>query len=473
MFFLSTRTVLVCYRDSMESAGAITAAIVDLDGELNETAGHLNAQHARLVDLCVTMLADRSAWAGPGVERPELYLAWKVGLSTARAKQIVEIAERAREMPVTIEAFRRGELAIDQVVAVVRRAPWWADRDVCELARNATVHQLRTALGTYPFPDIANPANPDNPSHPDDTHNADTGVETASSTVEPNDTTASEPTPPAAPPAPPAPKDTLWFGIGDDGRFRLNLECDELTGMIITNALRESRDRLFHHDHPDLDWTDALRDIAERSLDAVGDLARRDRYRIHIHLNTDGTTSDDHGRRLPDAIARHIGCDALVTPTFIHDTIPISIGRTGRTIPERTRRLVILRDQSCRVPGCTQTHILEVHHIIHWHHGGPTDTWNLIALCPHHHRMHHQGQLGITGNADTDTVVFTDTNSNPLKPTGARPQPPGAPPPPPRGTYQHPLGERLDTHWLHFNPPPQHTPRQPPEHRHPTRRHTA
>ncbi len=39
----------------------------------------------------------------------------------------------------------------------------------------------------------------------------------------------------------------------------------------------------------------------------------------------------------------------------------------------------------------------------------PTDTWNLICLCPTHHR----NQLGITGNADLapgsrGAVVFTD-----------------------------------------------------------------
>ena len=455
--------VLVCYHDSMESAGAITSED-DLDTVLNETAGHLNALHGRLVDACVRMLADRTAWAGPGVERPELCLAWKVGLSTARAKQIVEIAERARELPVTVDALRRGELAIDQVVAVVRRAPWWADREVCELARNATVHQLRTALSKYPFPDYPNPDDPaDTQPEPDaESEQGDTDGGTEPSTA--------PDTPSPVSPLVPRVQDRVWFGVGADGRFRLNLECDETTGMIITNALRESRDRLFHDGHPDVDWIDAVRDISERSLDAVADLARRDRFRIHVHLDTDGTATNDRGRRLPDAIAKYITCDGLITPTFIHDSIPISIGRSGRMIPERTRRLVILRDQHCRVPGCTQSHVLEVHHIIHWQHGGPTDTWNLIALCPHHHRLHHQGQLGIAGNADENTVAFTDANGQRLRPTGARPVPPGAPPPTPTGVYQHPLGERLDTHWLHFNPPPEHRATwQPPEHR----RHTA
>ncbi len=193
--------------------------------------------------------------------------------------------------------------------------------------------------------------------------------------------------------------------------------------------------------------------MCERSLDTISDPARRDRYRIHVHLEADGQCCDDRGWNLPDAIRQYITCDGLLTPTFVDCSIPISVGRTSRLIPQRTRRLVILRDGGCAVPGCTQTHILEVHHIIHWENGGPTDTWNLIALCPHHHRMHHKGELGISGNADDGTIAFTDRNGNPLRPTGAKPKPPGAPPPPAPSRYAHPLGERLDTQDLHFREP--------------------
>ena len=72
----------------------------DLDEELNVVAGHLNALHARLVDLAVVMLADPRAWRGPGVHTPELFLAWRTGLSAQRARQIVAIAERVHELPV-------------------------------------------------------------------------------------------------------------------------------------------------------------------------------------------------------------------------------------------------------------------------------------------------------------------------------------------------------------------------------------
>jgi hypothetical protein len=134
---------------------------------------------------------------------------------------------------------------------------------------------------------------------------------------------------------------------------------------------------------------------------------------------------------------------------------PLSVGRSQHLVPLRTRREVLRRDGGCRVPGCTAVHHLEIHHIIHWTDHGPTDTWNLVALCPHHHRLHHQGRLGITGNADhPHGLVFTDARGDPIRPSGASPRPPDRPPPPPDGVWRHPVGERLHTRWLHFTPPP-------------------
>jgi hypothetical protein len=420
-------------------------ASVDLDERLNVVAGHLNVLHAELVDLAIVMLADPRAWRGPGVHTPELFLAWRTGLSPQRARQIVAIAERATELPQCVEAFRRGELSVDQMAAIAKRAPWWIDHDILELGRMLTVPQLTRTLGSYPFPDHPRPgAEPA----------ADEGDADETNCDEPTDSDAVPDDPaPATPSGEPVPQDRMWFGVGDDGRWRMSVETDALTGMTIETALRESRDRLFQSGHPDIDWTDALRDVCERSLDTIVDPARRDRYRIHVHLKTDGQCCDDRGSNLPDAIRQYITCDGLLTPTFIDGAIPISVGRTGRMIPERTRRLVILRDGGCAVPGCTQTHIVEIHHIIHWENGGPTDTWNLIALCPHHHRMHHRSELGISGNADDGTVEFTNRHGRPITNSGAKPQPPGAPPPPPASRYAHPLGERLDLQALHFREP--------------------
>ena len=126
-------------------------------------------------------------------------------------------------------------------------------------------------------------------------------------------------------------------------------------------------------------------EIANRSLDSVGEVGRRDRYRVHVHFDIDNTMLDGLGHRLPDWLRDLICCDTIAST--VHETagIPVSVGRTQRTVPERTRRLVILRDRGCRVPGCAADRVLHVHHVIHWdpdHGAGPTDTWNLACLCP-------------------------------------------------------------------------------------------
>jgi hypothetical protein len=91
---------------------------------------------------------------------------------------------------------------------------------------------------------------------------------------------------------------------------------------------------------------------------------------------------------------------------------------------------------------------------LHWEDHGGTVTWNLLCLCAHHHRQHHQGLLGITGNADVpDGVTFTTATGRVLEPTG-RPTPPTVMP----GVepYDGPTGETLQKHWVVFNrrPPP-------------------
>jgi hypothetical protein len=119
------------------------------------------------------------------------------------------------------------------------------------------------------------------------------------------------------------------------------------------------------------------------------------------------------------------------------------------------------------VPGCDRTRWLQVHHIVHWEDGGPTDTAqgsgaellaSLALLCAAHHRAHHRGVLGIEGDADQrDGLVFTDRRGRPLAACG-RPVPPGQPPVVAAAGlgiaadgWAHPSGERLDQRWLYFN----------------------
>jgi Domain of unknown function (DUF222) len=397
-----------------------------VEDRLADLCGHRNSLDALLVRLVAEAL-ETGVWEMPGIVSPAHWLAWKAGLSSAHAQQLVTVARRRGELPVTFRAFDAGELSLDQVAPIATKAPRWADSELCEFAKLATVTQLRRVLRSYDFP-------------PDPTTNDD----------------GDDPQPVVS-----RPVESLSLWHGDDGRWELRGDLDADHGAVLDAALREAQDAVFHRDGVVASKVDALVEIANRSLDSIVDVGRRDRYRVHVHLDVDNTMLDGLGHHLPTWLRDLICCDTILSTVNEQGGIPVSVGRTQRTVPERTRRLVILRDRGCRVPGCNADRVLEVHHVIHWdpdHGNGGTDTWNLACLCPRHHRLHHQGRLGISGNADDPHgLIFTDTFGHVMHPAAVA-RPPTAPPPQPTGRYQHPLGERLHMRWVTFNPPPPPTP---------------
>ncbi len=72
-------------------------------------------------------------------------------------------------------------------------------------------------------------------------------------------------------------------------------------------------------------------------------------------------------------------------------------------------------------------------------------------LCPFHHRLHHKGELTLTGPADT--LVVTDADGDPM--TGAALARPPTTPPPEVPPCTGPLGERAQWWWYTpYQPPP-------------------
>lgn len=385
------------------------SVVIDVEAEVAAIAGSLNVLNARLVEVMEYAIV-RDELVGHGIHSPAQWLAYQAGLSPHHANEIVRVAEQRAAFPHVIEAFDRGEIGIDQVHVVVTRAPAWADDRVVHFAKNATVQQLRRTMRDEYFE-----GDPDQPA-----------------------------TEPAT-----GDRDRLTTGITDGNRWRINGELDLDSGTIVDAALAEARDSLFERGDTDVSWAQALVEMAQRSLDSIDSPSRRERFKTWIHLEaTTGDAALTAGWRIPMAIRDHLLCDGNVQPVWERDGVPFSVGRSQRIVPDRTRRIVEHRDRGCRVPGCNADRFVEIHHVIHWLDGGPTDTWNLMCLCPKHHRMHHHGRLGITGDADSEHgLTFTDWKGRVIGPNG-RPILPTGPPPEPGGEYIHPSGERLNMKWV-------------------------
>lgn len=437
------------------------AKVVDeIERSLAVTSGQLNVAHGQLVDLVARAIATRS-WEGVGIKSPAHWLSLRSGLSRDRAQQIVVLARRVDELPLTIGALRAGRLSVDQAYVVARRAPGYADRDALDLALYASVSQLWQVMRKFVFdpPYAPTPSDDDRvvedrPRNGDDFGDPD-ARKGRTDPPEPSDSSDAPSTPVPVSLA----NGSLSYWFDENGRFQLRVDAPMGDGLIIEAALREARDALFQAGQRDVTWLDALLEMCRRStasnaITGVG-AGRLDRYRVYMHLDTEGAWVQST-MPVPPALRDQCMCDGVVTPVWTTGGRPVNLGRSTRVVSPALRRLVLHRDgHRCRTPGCESTLGLEIHHIIPYGppHEGPTDTWNLGPHCGGCHTLIHLGEIVVTGNADEpDGLTYTDRRGRPLirYPT---PIPPDEPLPMPDQPYTGPTGEPCYLRWVTFNPP--------------------
>ena len=110
----------------------------------------------------------------------------------------------------------------------------------------------------------------------------------------------------------------------------------------------------------------------------------------------------EDGPSISTETARRLGCDADVVAQIERDGLPLTVGRTRRTVPPALRRVLEARDgNTCCFPGCERRRHLQAHHRQHWAHGGETSLENLVLLCYHHHRVVHEGGYTIERDAES------------------------------------------------------------------------
>ncbi|MBG6181182.1 HNH endonuclease [Arthrobacter sp. CAN_A1] len=70
----------------------------------------------------------------------------------------------------------------------------------------------------------------------------------------------------------------------------------------------------------------------------------------------------------------------------------LSVGRDRYRVPKDLRNTILVRDKTCRHPGCNRpAPVCDIDHTIPWHQGGTTSYDNLAALCKRHHMLKTEG----------------------------------------------------------------------------------
>jgi hypothetical protein len=407
-----------------------------LEHEITELAAHLNAGCCRWLEL-VAEFDSRGAWADYACRSCAEWVAWQCALTTRSAREHVRVARRLTELPLIHEHFASGELSYSKVRALTRVAEPDTEEDLIELARHATASQLERIVRGLRH------------------------VTTADAEEQQFNRYL-----------------VTWWE--DDGSLSVHGRLPAEDGAAFLAALDAAHDRLREQGDDPSQTSDVEGGSAEpltrggsaepprparhTHADALVELARGGAgYDVTVHVDAEVLTRDAHGQvridggpSLAPETARRLACDSSLIPIIERQGEALSVGRKTRAVPPAIRRAVEARDGVCRFPGCEHRRFLDTHHIVHWAHGGETDKSNLILLCRHHHRLAHEGQVRVSGDADL-RVHFrlrdgTTLRSSPPEPAGdvetLRQLIRDAGHSIDEGTCLSGTGERMDRHWV-------------------------
>jgi hypothetical protein len=352
-----------------------------LGEEIARMAAHLDAATHRLLT-CVRRFDESGEWERQGALSCAHWLSWRIGLDAMTAREKVRVARALGGLPSIDEALRRGKLSYAKVRALTRVATAENEGRLLDLAFASTGAQLERICRAF---------------------------RRVVAEQLPGDPTLDE-------------RRYVSQRVLPSGMVRVEAVLHPDEAALVMKAIEVARagaraatEREAPEDvsaetpaGPTVSKPDALVQVAESFL-AHGQASSNggDRYQVFVHLQQDPLAPDgtlaatlDDGTRVPAETFRRLACDAsLVSVTHDATGTPLDVGRRTRTIPPALRRALWSRDRGCAFPSCAHTHHVHAHHIDHWAHGGETSLDNLVLLCGSHHRLLHEGGIGVTRTA--------------------------------------------------------------------------
>ena len=386
----------------------MTDDLFELGERIAELAARINIATCEML----TLVADfdrREGWADNFTSCAE-WLAWRTGRTLAAARENVRVAHALKELPLTAEAMKSGQLSYTKARTMMRVAQPETEATLLEFAQSTSAARLEQLARRWKTLSRDGEISAEEVRHR---------------------------------------SRTFSVAIDADGMYVVRGRLEPEVGAVLMRAIEAASDALYRGEDAEARprnrqrRADAAGLVAERALAAGfgGESGTRaERYQVVVH--TDAATLSERGEtgrseldgvRVCAETSRRMACDAARVAMCHRDGEVVSVGRRQRTIPPHIRRALEERDRGCRYPGCA-SRFTEAHHVKHWADGGETSLANTVLLCRRHHRLVHEGQTRMALDRDGKAAFFTRKGqvigSAPPSPEAVRklPPPPALPP---------------------------------------------
>ena len=196
-----------------------------------------------------------------------------------------------------------------------------------------------------------------------------------------------------------------WCDV--DGAVRLDARLTPDAGAEVIAAIDVAKSRIFAaatagglRESSEAYAADALVELVVRS---GGDTLGGPRAIVRVLVDHRALVAGEAGQdqrceipgvgRIPVQTARSLMNDSIIKAVVTNGVDIHSVVHVGRTVPERLRTALEVRDPVCVVPVCDKKNGLEIdHYRVPYADGGPARLDNLARLCRwHHYQKTHLG----------------------------------------------------------------------------------
>ena len=369
-------------------------SIRELEAQITELAGHLNAANHRWLVL-IAEFDRRNGWSDGATQSCAHWLSWKCGLDLGAAREKVRVARAIESLPKISVAMSNGQLSYSKARALTRVATPAIEDVLLNVALNGTTHHVETLVRQFrrvqEVEELSREARQYSGRSLTYFHDHDGSLVVKLQLTAESGALFLKAIEAALPEIP----------LPDDCKDSLHVSAETpgANGSGAASAFTSRHAPLPSHS---MRRADALVVMAESFLQH-GAVAMKggDRHQVVVHIDEAtlrkgeaGRCELDDGPAIPMETARRLACEcSKVEITEDEQGEPLDVGRKTRSIPPALRRALAARDKGCVFPGCNHKRYVDGHHVEHWADGGETKLSNLATLCRFHHRAVHEGGL--------------------------------------------------------------------------------